>query len=152
MAQHKTAATMTWSWESILYSCSPLQAGMNTAVGIGHCRCSHLTSFASGFIAAPNPIDWSAVLANASFLDSPTIYSTIICIMTIYILAAIWARRKDMKDVERVGILHICAHFCCESVHCGMWYLWDWDCFYQLTHWPLGDFYEILDKKFSIWF
>ena len=66
------------------------------------CFSRHLTSFAGGFVVAPNPIDFSYVFANMSFLDNPTLYVTQIVIALIFIVAVIWARRKDCKDVIKV--------------------------------------------------
>jgi len=61
-----------------------------------------LTTFTGGWVVAPNTIDWNFVFANADFLKNPTLYSTEIVIAVIYILAVIWARRQDKKDVEKV--------------------------------------------------
>jgi hypothetical protein len=54
-----------------------------------HCISNHLTSFAGGFIVLPNQIDFKQVWANASFLQNPIIYSTVIAIFCLYLLLAI---------------------------------------------------------------
>ena len=69
-----------------------------------HCLSNHLTSFAGGFLVLPNSIDFNNVWANASFLKNPVIYSTVIALVTIYILLAIWARYSDSKDNQKFGI------------------------------------------------
>eukprot|EP00058_Branchiostoma_floridae_P020618 XP_002606108.1 hypothetical protein BRAFLDRAFT_88018 [Branchiostoma floridae] len=69
------------------------------------CLCNHLTSFASDLFVPPNPIDFSYVFANASFMDNITTYVTIITIYVIFVIGAIWARRMDKRDIEMVSIV-----------------------------------------------
>ena len=66
------------------------------------CRTTHLTHFSSGFFVAPNTIDFSYVFANASFEDNMTIYMTVIVCLVAYFILLIYARIKDLKDVERI--------------------------------------------------
>ena len=68
-----------------------------------HCITNHLTTFASGFIVLPNAIDFSHVWANASFLQNPVIYSTVIFLTSLYILLALWSRYMDSKDNQKMG-------------------------------------------------
>ena len=74
------------------------------ASGCSHCVSSHLTTFAGGFIVLPNAIDFNHVLANASFLQNPVIYSTVIALICLYILLGVWARWMDKKDEDKCGI------------------------------------------------
>ncbi|XP_064099124.1 location of vulva defective 1-like [Macrobrachium nipponense] len=67
------------------------------------CEATHLTSFGSGFIVAPNTIDFNYVFANMGFDDNLTIYITLIISITIFILMMVWARLKDRKDVMKLG-------------------------------------------------
>ena len=69
-----------------------------------HCTSNHLTSFAGGFIVLPPAINFNQVWANASFLKNPVIYSTVIALVSLYILLAIWSRYMDSKDSKKVGI------------------------------------------------
>ncbi len=69
-----------------------------------HCVSNHLTTFAGGFIVLPSAIDFNNVWANASFLQNPVLYSTVIFLICLYILLAIWARYMDWKDSKKVGI------------------------------------------------
>ena len=39
------------------------------------------------------------------FLQNLTIYMTLIVITTIYILLLFWARKRDKKDVEQLGVI-----------------------------------------------
>lgn len=68
------------------------------------CLSSHLTLFGGSLVVQPNSIDWSYVLNNLSFSSNPTLYITEIVILAIFILAAIWARRKDKQDVMKLGV------------------------------------------------
>ncbi|UJR16871.1 hypothetical protein I4U23_003769 [Adineta vaga] len=68
------------------------------------CFATHLTSFAGGFLVLPEPVNWSYVFANADFLRNKTIYVTVICVSIIYILLMIYARWKDKKDMEKLGV------------------------------------------------
>ena len=42
-----------------------------------HCQSNHLTTFAGGFIVLPPAINFNYVWANASFVQNPVIYSTV---------------------------------------------------------------------------
>ncbi|XP_076459182.1 polycystin-1-like [Babylonia areolata] len=68
------------------------------------CECNHLTTFAGGWVVVPNTIDWDYVFSNMDFFKNPTLYITEMVIAFVYIVSAIWARRKDKKDVEKLGI------------------------------------------------
>ncbi|CAF4886443.1 unnamed protein product, partial [Rotaria socialis] len=68
------------------------------------CLSTHLTTFASGFIVLPAPVNWNYVFANADFVRNKTVYITLICVLVLYILFIIFARYKDKKDLERLGV------------------------------------------------
>ena len=68
-----------------------------------HCITNHLTTFAGGFIVLPPALDFNYVWANASFLQNPVIYSTVIALISIYILMSIWAKWMDRKDELKQG-------------------------------------------------
>ena len=65
---------------------------------------THLTTFAGGFIVLPEPVNWQYVFANADFMKNKTIYLAIICVMVIYLLLIVYARYKDKKDMEKLGV------------------------------------------------
>ena len=69
-----------------------------------HCVSSHLTTFAGGFVVLPNAIDFNYVWSHAGFLDNPVIYSTVIALVTMYVLLAIWTRYMDVQDEKKSGI------------------------------------------------
>jgi hypothetical protein len=68
------------------------------------CFSTHLTSFSGGFVVLPAPINWNYVFANAAFIKNKTIYLTVICVSVIYIILMIYARFKDKKDIEKLGV------------------------------------------------
>ncbi len=72
-----------------------------------HCGSTHLTQFAGGFVVLPPAIDFGHVFANASFLQNPTIYSTIITLTSLYIILAILSRYLDVKDKKKIGITNL---------------------------------------------
>jgi hypothetical protein len=76
----------------------------DTSISHTHCQSNHLTSFAGGFIVLPPAIDFNKAFANASFLDNPVIYSTVIALICIYILLAIWAIWMDVRDDKKQGV------------------------------------------------
>jgi len=69
-----------------------------------HCQSNHLTTFAGGFVVLPPSIDFNYVWANASFLQNPVIYSTVLALICLYIILGIWSRWMDSKDVEKMGV------------------------------------------------
>ena len=69
------------------------------------CFTTHLgTTFASAFRFLPAPINWNYVFANADFIRNKTVYLTVICTTALYIIFIIYARHKDKKDWEKLGI------------------------------------------------
>ncbi|CAF1074084.1 unnamed protein product [Adineta steineri] len=68
------------------------------------CFSNHLTTFASVYQILPTPINWKYVFANADFSKNKTIYLTIIIVSIIYISLMIYARYKDRKDIEKLGV------------------------------------------------
>ncbi|CAF1677637.1 unnamed protein product, partial [Adineta steineri] len=86
-------------WKSDGLTVGPLTNHYET-----QCFSTHLTSFASGFVILPELINWNYVFANADFMKNKTIYLTVICVSVIYIILIIYARFKDKKDSEKLGV------------------------------------------------
>ncbi|CAF1131097.1 unnamed protein product [Adineta steineri] len=106
-----TVATVTLMNNNQLGSLTTTAPGISsTTVGslTNHyeteCLSTHLTTFASGFIVLPAPINWSYVFANADFMKNKTVYLTMIFTSIIYIILMIFARFKDKKDFEKLGV------------------------------------------------
>ncbi|CAF2863540.1 unnamed protein product [Rotaria sp. Silwood2] len=81
-----------------------LLVGSQTNHYQNQCFSTHLTTFAGGFLVLPAPINWNYVFANADFMKNKTVYLTIICIYILYFLLVIYARYKDKKDIEKLGV------------------------------------------------
>ena len=69
-----------------------------------HCISNHLTTFAGGFIVLPNAIDFNYVWSHSSFLQNPVIYSTVIILISLYVMLGLWARWMDVKDKKKCNI------------------------------------------------
>jgi len=67
------------------------------------CLASHLTDFAGGWVVLPPKIDFDYVWQNASFTQNPTIYATVIALISFYILAAMLCIYFDRKDALKIG-------------------------------------------------
>ena len=70
-----------------------------------HCLSSHLTAYAGGLVVLPAAINFEYVWAHASFLQNPIIYSTVIVMVCLYVLLAIWSRYMDKRDSKKLNIL-----------------------------------------------
>ncbi|CAF4101668.1 unnamed protein product, partial [Adineta steineri] len=90
--------------ESNNWKSDGLTVGPLTNLYETECLSTHLTTFAGGFIVLPAPINWSYVFANADFLRNKTVYLTMIFTSIIYIILMIYARFKDKKDIEKLGV------------------------------------------------
>ena len=72
-----------------------------------HCMSDHLTTFAGGFIVLPPAIhdnDFIYAWTHASFIQNPVIYSTVIALISLYVLLGICSKYMDLKDSQKVGI------------------------------------------------
>ncbi|XP_068694084.1 polycystin-1-like protein 2 [Montipora foliosa] len=67
-----------------------------------HCQCNHLTSFASDFLVAPNPIDFDKVFS-ADVGKNPAVIIAISLLFGLYFILVLIARRFDKKDLEKLG-------------------------------------------------
>ena len=70
-----------------------------------HCLSNHLTSFAGGFTILTSIINFQYVFANASYIQNPLIYSTIIIVTCVYVLFALLARIMDKKDRLKLNMV-----------------------------------------------
>ncbi|CAF1035223.1 unnamed protein product [Adineta ricciae] len=86
-----------WQSEGVLVG--PLTNHQQT-----QCLSTHLTTFAGGFLVLPAPINWNYVFSNADFTRNKTIYITLICVSILYLLLLVYARYKDKKDLEKLGV------------------------------------------------
>ncbi|XP_048461921.1 polycystic kidney disease protein 1-like 2 [Rhincodon typus] len=81
------------------------QVGPLTTMHSTQCLCNHLTFFSSSFLVMPNAVDVSKTAELfATFVDNPVVVTTVACIFGLYILAVVWARRKDKQDMTKAKI------------------------------------------------
>jgi hypothetical protein len=76
----------------------------NSNIKYTECLSGHLTDFAGGFIVVPSEIDFNYVWANASIMNNPTIYLTVIILSVIFIAVALFAKYLDVKDLNKIGL------------------------------------------------
>jgi hypothetical protein len=72
-----------------------------------HCVSSHLTSFAGGLVLLPSIINFQYAFSNASSIQNPLIYYSLIFLTCLYILFATWAKWKDFKDLDKINIIFL---------------------------------------------
>ncbi|XP_078067868.1 polycystin-1-like protein 2 [Mustelus asterias] len=94
-----------WDEVNSNWSSSGCRVGPLTTSSRTQCLCNHLTFFSSSFFVMPNAVDVSRTAELfATFVDNPVVVTTVACIFGLYILAAVWARRKDKQDMTKVKI------------------------------------------------
>lgn len=79
----------------------------DTDLSKSHCSSNHLTLFASGLVLVPQEINFQHVFADASFTRNPCVYITVIIIICIYILFAIWAKYMDFLDSKKSNTVNL---------------------------------------------
>ena len=79
------------------------QVGTQTTLDSIHCECTHLTWFGSRVFVPPNKLNLDKIKV---LIVDPSNYVPIITVLSItcglYLLALIWARREDRKDMQKV--------------------------------------------------
>ena len=81
----------------------------HTSVTRTSCRCApETTAVYAGMslIIPPNTIEFAKVFASlASLADNASVLAVLIVTFLLYFLGLIWARRQDVKDRFRVGVI-----------------------------------------------
>ncbi|XP_006152651.1 polycystic kidney disease protein 1-like 2 isoform X2 [Tupaia chinensis] len=94
-------------WDEVqeMWDTSGCQVGPLTTPFQAHCLCNHLTFFGSTFLVMPNAIDVRQTTELfATFEDNPVVVTAVGCLCVAYVLAVIWARRKDARDQAKVKV------------------------------------------------
>ena len=88
----------------ILYSAYfILKVGDESDVARIQCKCNHLTSFASDFFVAPNPIDIDKVLEGFKNInDNVSVVVLLSLLFGLFLLLAVRLRRRDKEDASKV--------------------------------------------------
>ena len=96
----------THSWSS-----KGVEVLQDTSTEYTHCVSDHLTEFAGGFVVLPAEMDFNYIFKNASFLQNPIIYSTVIALCVVYVIAALACRYYDMQDKKKIGLTYLSSPF-----------------------------------------
>jgi polycystin 1L2 len=89
-----------WDEKRYVWSSDGCQVGSLTTLKSTECLCTHLTTFGSDFYVPPNTIDFKTVFLKFKKLhENAAVFSTVCVILGLYIIAAVWARRKDKQDL-----------------------------------------------------
>ncbi|UJR25593.1 hypothetical protein I4U23_006937 [Adineta vaga] len=79
-----------------------LTVGEETNERFTQCYSTHLTTFASGFVILPNPIEFNGDFA---FERNLTIYITLIIIGLLYLITMLFSYRKDKTDAKMLMVI-----------------------------------------------
>jgi len=66
------------------------------------CNSDHLSSFGTGFFAAPNKIDFDYIFTETDFEDNVTILMFILVTIVAFFTTLIWSLIKDKEDIEKI--------------------------------------------------
>ena len=80
-----------------------VKVGDGTTSQVTECKCTHLTTFGTDFYVPPNTIDFSTVFSKFDIAGNPSVFATIVSILGLYVLIAIFLRWKDKKDLIKVS-------------------------------------------------
>ncbi|KAJ8247277.1 hypothetical protein GJAV_G00244460 [Gymnothorax javanicus] len=81
------------------------RVGPRTTAAVTQCFCNHLTFFGSSFFVMPNTVDVSRTAELfATFADNPVVVCFVGSIVLAYLLAVVWAWRKDKLDTAKVKV------------------------------------------------
>ena len=61
-----------------------------------------MTSFASSFYVPVNKIDFAYIFAHTNLADNHMVFTTVMCVLGVYVLMLIWLRKKDKDDLLKV--------------------------------------------------
>jgi hypothetical protein len=78
-----------------------------TNMSYTYCSATHLTEFAGGFIVLPPMIDFAAVWSHASPVQNPTIYATVIFVISCYLILIVACLMMDYKDRDKKGMAYL---------------------------------------------
>ncbi|CAH1253112.1 PKD2L1 [Branchiostoma lanceolatum] len=91
-----------WNEEREIWSSHGCKVHPTTSVTETVCACNHMTPFGSDFATAPNSIDFNTVFSKFADLDkNSAVFSTVLVVLGLYLIAVVFARRKDIADVKK---------------------------------------------------
>ncbi|XP_074631330.1 polycystin-1-like protein 2 isoform X3 [Acropora palmata] len=119
-----------WSESKEKWTSDGCRVGPNSDNGTLQCLCSHLSAFGGDFLVAPNPIDFDKVwdaFSNIMETKNFLVLKTVCVILGLYIIAAVFARRADRNDSQKVTQViplgEVNADYHCYEliVYTGLW-------------------------------
>uniref|UniRef100_A0A3Q2DCI5 Polycystic kidney disease protein 1-like 2 n=1 Tax=Cyprinodon variegatus TaxID=28743 RepID=A0A3Q2DCI5_CYPVA len=94
-----------WNETRSSWSEDGCRVGPLTTPLVTQCLCNHLTFFGSSFFVMPNLVDVSRTAELfATFANNPVVVCFVGSVFVAYLLAVVWARRKDIQDSTKVKI------------------------------------------------
>ncbi|KAI0233658.1 hypothetical protein LSAT2_016133 [Lamellibrachia satsuma] len=69
------------------------------------CECRHLSSFAGNMLVAPNKVDLFDLKMFLGVFQNPLVVSLLIAFWCMFMIATVWARRKDGKDSVKANMV-----------------------------------------------
>ncbi|XP_008278370.1 polycystic kidney disease protein 1-like 2 [Stegastes partitus] len=100
-----TASCKYWNESLSEWYENGCRVGANTTHLATQCLCNHLTFFGSSFFVTPNLVDPSRTAELfATFAENPVVVCFVGALFVTYLLAVVWARRKDIQDTVKVKV------------------------------------------------
>ncbi|KAL9954010.1 hypothetical protein ACROYT_G041497 [Oculina patagonica] len=101
-----SAGCLYWSETKEQWMSDGCKAGTNSTSSSLQCLCDHLTSFGGYFLVTPNTIDFDQVQVGVQTIDNPDdviVLVTVLLVFLLYLMAVIFARRVDKRDLDKVN-------------------------------------------------
>ncbi|XP_041663058.1 polycystic kidney disease protein 1-like 2 [Cheilinus undulatus] len=100
-----TSSCKFWDESALGWSTYGCKVGVQSTPSATQCLCNHLTFFGSSFFVTPNLVDPSRTAELfATFAENPVVVCFVGALFVGYLVAVIWARRKDIKDTVKVKV------------------------------------------------
>ncbi|XP_068716630.1 polycystin-1-like protein 2 [Montipora capricornis] len=100
----KSIGCYYWNENQQAWKTDGCEVGTQTTLDSIHCECTHLTWFGSRVFVPPNKLNLDEIKV---LIVDPSNYVPVITVLSItcglYLLALIWARREDRKDIQKIG-------------------------------------------------
>nr|XP_039248314.1 polycystin-1-like [Styela clava] len=93
---------------SDIWATDGLYPSSESTYTVSVCYSDHLTSFGSFVINPPNLINVTDIV-NIDFSQNPIALITVVVIMFLYIVAMIWARKLDLRDIKKASVIPLCG-------------------------------------------
>ncbi|KAJ8038483.1 Polycystic kidney disease protein 1-like 2 [Holothuria leucospilota] len=97
-----------WDAGLEIWSSDGCKVGPVTNLQHIHCVCHHLSTFAGGFIPLPNAISFKDdVVRFAEIFENPVTAVTVVTVILLFFLSAIWARRRDRQEEKELEVIYL---------------------------------------------